>query len=335
MEKGLISIIIPAYNCSDTLYRAVNSVLRQTYKKIELIIVDDGSTDSTPELCDIISRDYPHVIVRHKENGRQASARNAGIGIANGEFLLFLDSDDELVENCCETSLEAMEGDTDFVLYGFNVYSGTKLLRTPNPGIARYFDDSWEVFSSHVARLMGSPCNKLYRKEYVKVLFDETCVHGEDTIFNYSNFHKGTNIICISECLYNVHLDNPNSVNKSYKKGRLGDSVANINIRDNKLMAIFEKDLGDTYPVVGSGINRLLGEVFTMCSLWNISECVNELDVVFADPIASKMLLQKDKTMNILFIPIKWLLMHNMYRTTCVYCKALNLGNQFRKVIRL
>lgn len=81
--------------------------------------------------------------------------------------------------------------------------------------------------------------HKLYRKEYIKIFFNEGCVYGEYGIFNYENLTDKTKIKVIEDCLYNVNLDNPNSVNKVYKRGRINDTVCSINIKYNKIKDLF------------------------------------------------------------------------------------------------
>lgn len=98
----LVSVIIPIYQVEQYIERCVNSVINQTYKNLEIILVDDGSTDASGEIADKYSQIDDRVIVMHKDNGGLSSARNSGLDIANGEYVLFVDSDDwidaEMVE---------------------------------------------------------------------------------------------------------------------------------------------------------------------------------------------------------------------------------------------
>ena len=86
-KSGLISVIIPVYNAEGYLYDCIDSVLRQTYKNIEIILVDDGATDSSGELCDQLAKKDDRIIVIHKKNGGLSDARNAGIDASRGEYL--------------------------------------------------------------------------------------------------------------------------------------------------------------------------------------------------------------------------------------------------------
>lgn len=108
MEKPLISVIIPIYNIKEYLERCVFSVCNQTYENLEIILVDDGSTDGTGELCDELAQKDARIRVFHKENGGSSTARNLGIEKAKGLYYGFVDSDDYVSENMYEMLMEAM-----------------------------------------------------------------------------------------------------------------------------------------------------------------------------------------------------------------------------------
>ncbi len=238
-NRSLVSIVVPIYNGEKWLNKAVDSAINQSYKNIEILLIDDGSTDNSLDLCNSFKQDR-RVRVFHKSNGGQASARNLGLKVCKGEFVQFLDCDDSLSLTAVETAMGYMYEDVDFVLFGFNVYSRGVLLRTPHVERMSYRGE-FELFQKW-SYLMASPCNKLYRKSYIKNLFQEDCVYGEDGIFNYTNFSSSSRIECIDNCLYNVNLDNPQSVNKRYKKGRLADTVFSIQTRLSKISSLFGKD---------------------------------------------------------------------------------------------
>ena len=113
-----VSLIIPVYGVETYLERAVDSALAQTLAEKEVILVDDGSPDRCPEICDRYARDYPETVqVIHQENQGLGMARNAGVALAKGEYLLFLDSDDTIEPDMAETLYNrAKEGDCDLVL---------------------------------------------------------------------------------------------------------------------------------------------------------------------------------------------------------------------------
>ena len=106
MEEGLISIIVPIYNTEEYLLRCVNSLRTQVYSRLEIILVDDGSTDGSGELCDRLASEDARIRVLHKENGGSSSARNLGISVAKGEYIGFVDSDDFIEPDMYERLLK-------------------------------------------------------------------------------------------------------------------------------------------------------------------------------------------------------------------------------------
>lgn len=104
----LISIIVPVYNVEKYLGKCLESLLNQTYKNLEIILIDDGSTDNSGKLCDIYQKQDNRVVVIHKENGGISSARNAGIEIAKGDYIALVDSDDYVSCEYCEKMLNAL-----------------------------------------------------------------------------------------------------------------------------------------------------------------------------------------------------------------------------------
>lgn len=109
MSSTLISIVVPVFNVQDELNRCVESLLNQTHRNIEVILVDDGSTDACPSLCDAYGKTDSRVNVIHKANNGLSSARNAGLREAMGEWILYVDSDDYIESNACERLLAIAE----------------------------------------------------------------------------------------------------------------------------------------------------------------------------------------------------------------------------------
>lgn len=104
--EDLISVIVPIYNVENYLGKCIDSIINQTYRNLEIILVDDGSPDNCGEICDQYASQDIRIRVIHKTNGGLSDARNAGMQIMNGEFLMFVDSDDWLQDNCVEILYE-------------------------------------------------------------------------------------------------------------------------------------------------------------------------------------------------------------------------------------
>ena len=119
MKNPEISIIIPVYNAEKYLGRCIESVLSQTYRDFELILVDDGSSDSSGQICDAYANKDARIHVIHKENGGVSSARNRGIKEALGEYIMFIDSDDSIVEHCFSFLFEERTSMPDLTIFSF------------------------------------------------------------------------------------------------------------------------------------------------------------------------------------------------------------------------
>lgn len=136
----LVSVIVPIYNVEQYLPRCIESILAQTYKNFELILVDDGSPDKCPEICEKYAEKDNRISVIHKINGGLSDARNAGLDIAKGDFITFVDSDDMIAPNAIEILLNAFkESNADIVITTrYNVFSEqNKICLTANSGDLR------------------------------------------------------------------------------------------------------------------------------------------------------------------------------------------------------
>ena len=124
-QNDLVSVIVPIYKVEEYLRECVDSIINQTYKNLEIILVDDGSPDKCGEICDEYARNDSRITVYHKENGGLSDARNYGIDRCNGEYITFVDSDDVLKSNFVETLMGLIEEyDADVAV------SGVKNFRT-------------------------------------------------------------------------------------------------------------------------------------------------------------------------------------------------------------
>ena len=168
MMNPLLSIVTPVYNVESFLDRSVQSILSQSYRDIELILIDDGSTDGSSSLCDELAKKDSRVKVIHKENGGVSTARNVGLEIASGEYLTFVDPDDFLAPDTYMVNMEYLTAhkDVDILQYPYcNYISDDKILNYHRPaehllvGAEQIFSNWWS----------GSPLeyviwNKIYKR---------------------------------------------------------------------------------------------------------------------------------------------------------------------------
>ena len=250
-----ISIIVPAYNAADTIERCLNSILRQTYQDIEIILVNDGSNDQTDQIVREKYSGLAQLKYVLQPNAGVSAARNRGLQESTGKYVMFVDSDDSIEPNMCELMLRSYKDGVDLVICGLNIYKAEKLLRTPNIGSKKYvlYDDInyyWEL-----RKINLGPCNKLYKRALIQKKFDETLKFGEDTKFVIDYLRVCKVVLAIPNCLYNVFTDNANSLNRSYKGMKLHSliSVRNYelsylaqmypNIQDSRIYERFFLDL--------------------------------------------------------------------------------------------
>lgn len=167
MSQPLISVIVPVYNVEKYLDKCVRSIMNQTYRNLEIILVDDGSPDNCPAMCDAYAKEDPRIKVIHKENGGQADARNQGIDIASGEYIGFIDSDDFVDEDMYEYLIEiAQKEQADVVTCEcYDYYAEKEILRHD----CDFYEKTNRIDA--IARVMESRkatlyvVDKLYRKE--------------------------------------------------------------------------------------------------------------------------------------------------------------------------
>lgn len=220
----MYSVIIPVYQARNSLERCVQSWLVQTEPDLELILVDDGSTDGSGELCDDLAGKDERIRVIHQENAGVSSARNAGIGAARGAFLLFTDSDDYVSADYLEQmSALQREQDSDLVLCGFHhLYDGADILKLP--GRTRTFsidgasDDFLELYEKSY---LNMPWNKLFRKERMGT-FDTSLSLGEDLLFNLDYLRKCRRVSVLGEPLcYYIQEEQKTTLSSKKRKDRL------------------------------------------------------------------------------------------------------------------
>lgn len=221
----LITIIIPIYNVEQYLQKCLDSVLGQTYSNLEIILVDDGSLDNCSKICDDYKDKDSRVVVVHKKNGGLSDARNVGIGIANGEYLMFVDSDDWVEPTYCEKALEvAIKNNCDCVAFGINVVKGNgKIIRI---GASHsYFMTSEESIKRIVER--DFPYNYVWNKLYRRSLFDiikfPIGVLFEDNAVMYRILHQSKGIYVVEDSLYNYRRGQSSISSNNYSEKLIKD----------------------------------------------------------------------------------------------------------------
>lgn len=202
----MYSVIIPVYEAEASVGRCVDSWLAQTGKDLEVILVDDGSTDGSGEICDAYARQDRRVRVIHQKNAGVSAARNAGIEAAGGEFLLFTDSDDYVEKDYLEKMGRCQRSTgADLVLCGFHhLYDGADILKIPRCTDAFELSGHAEDFLHlYEKSFLNMPWNKLYKRSLAG-RFDTSLSLGEDLLFNLDYLRRCRKIAVLAKplCCY-------------------------------------------------------------------------------------------------------------------------------------
>lgn len=219
MEKPKISVIVPVYNVQDYVMQCIQSIQKQTFTDFELLLIDDGSTDSSGILCENVSKSDKRIKVIHKENGGLSSARNAGLDIAKGQYFFFVDSDDWIDEDTLEILWKlAVDEKADIVECSYrNVFldhveeesANTGEIIVGNGAYALQCQLDWRFFKS-------VSWNKLYHK---RIFADGKRYpvgrYHEDEFFTHQAFYAAQKLVYIDLSKYNYVRERPGSITDS------------------------------------------------------------------------------------------------------------------------
>ncbi|MBR3134492.1 MAG: SP_1767 family glycosyltransferase [Clostridia bacterium] len=216
-----VSIIVPVYNVERYLVDSIESAVNQTYKNIEIILIDDGSKDSSGIICDDYAKKDNRIKVIHQENAGLSGARNTGLSEATGDYIMFLDSDDTFELDACEKLVEYIdETNADYVIGNYaNMSEDGKVWDKPIFDKSKYhkfklsitdYDQSFYIMNSGV-------WNKIFRKSFLDelgILFEDR-LPAEDAIFTTYCFIKSKNVYYLPEIVYDYRLRDADSISTS------------------------------------------------------------------------------------------------------------------------
>ncbi len=208
MGEPLVSVIVPVYETEKYVRRAVESICNQTYDNLEVILVNDGSPDNSEEICLELAREDNRVKYYYQENAGVASARNLGLSKADGEYVLFCDSDDEWKENLLELTVKEMqESGYDMVRFSFESRASELIMSDDLPEKVYSQKELFlEYFSNSIIyRNISSSCFGVFRLQIIKenrLQFDERLKHGEDGKFVVQYINHCEEIKYINQNLY-------------------------------------------------------------------------------------------------------------------------------------
>ncbi len=204
--KDLISVIVPVYNTAELLPKCIDSILTQTYSNLEVILVNDGSSDNSGNICDEYAKKDSRIKVIHKENGGVSEARNVALDTVNGDYVIFVDSDDYLEPTIYETLINlSYEHNCDISICSYTTYR--------EDGSTFFFMNSDEIEIMDKAkavsdlledeRLQSHMWNKLYKAKLFNDIRFPTASIMEDVCVNYMLFEKANKVVFYHKPLYN------------------------------------------------------------------------------------------------------------------------------------
>ena len=242
-----ISVIVPVYKVEAYLHKCVNSILNQTYKNIEIILVDDGSPDNCGKICDDYAIKDNRVRVIHQKNKGVSTARNKGIDLAKGEYVLFVDSDDYLSVMCIEILLKGiLDYNSDICVSSIQMVSpeGEKLDRRINEKNVYYGREIIEHFGRTNNDTFRSPHCKLVKIEICRNnKFPENRSFAEDFAVIYRWYNEAKSVVEINDELYFYQIREGSAVNSEYSLKRIGE----IETLEELLSFLHENNYNDLF----------------------------------------------------------------------------------------
>lgn len=321
MNNFLISIIIPVYNVSAYLRQCLDSVIHQSYANLEIILVNDGSTDASPSICEEYQVVDSRIKVIHQKNTGLSGARNTGIDAAHGDYILFVDSDDWIDVECCQLLVDNVKkthadvvlfsyvkefsnhSEAKFILDGDMIFNEQESIHIHRRIIGLYEE---ELANPENADSIVTAWGKLYKAGIIKrnkIYFTDCKLIGtEDMLFNSYVFKHVKSISNLHHCLYHYRKNNQSSLTSVYKSnlvvqwGELYDRVERF-IKKEELDVRFQKAFQNriSLGIIGLGIN----ELYATTSLLNKYSRLKKI-------LSSKRYKNAVKDLKLNYFPIHW-----------------------------
>lgn len=266
------SVIIPVYNVEKYIDRCLKSIISQNYDDLEIIVIDNGSTDSSGSICDTYASEYSNISVYHIEKHGVGAARNFGLSKARGEFIYFVDSDDYLVGNLFADFADKLVSDLDLVVFSYyNSFEEdlTEKSRTEKslPFKGSYDKDGFiKIFKElFLSDMLYTVWNKIYRREFLleNNLSFEQYELGEDVRFNLNVYRNVTKVYLSQESYYVYVIGRKGSAMSGYNPKRLQYQLQELKLVDSLL-----KD----WHIDSSNLDNTVKARILMSNIHNISK---------------------------------------------------------------
>ncbi|TAH73741.1 MAG: glycosyltransferase, partial [Anaerolineaceae bacterium] len=257
-----VSVIIPVYKVEKYIRRCIESILVQTYQNLEIILVNDGSPDNCPMICDEYARIDKRIKVIHKANGGLSDARNAGLKVFTGDYVYFFDSDDYIASNLIEIALNtAISSSSDLVIFNYyRVDENDNLLSTSNFNSGTYEiadHNRVDYIINKLAKytLGWEAWNRLYKADIIRkndlYFWDNKVIFAEDFGFSLNYALHANKITCISDALYYYLIRENSIMSQAAKEPRLSAAIELSKLMEDKINTSFINTiLHKEYPIL-------------------------------------------------------------------------------------
>lgn len=249
-----LSIVVPVYNVRNYLRECIESILSQDYNNYEIILVDDGSTDGSERICDEYSGRYANIKTVHQKNGGVSKARNTGINNCRGRYILFLDSDDFLCENCLKKSMQIIKAESpDFLMTQIKVCGEENTSEIKNNIIVNS-ESVIETFNNVVDVYLWNA--SIYFADTIKsnnIYFEEGLTGVEDFDFFFKVLFAANKIYVTDICMFTYRVEREGSIMTEMKKGSF-DNIGRTYLKYIKelLKRYRRKDIENILRVIGN-----------------------------------------------------------------------------------
>ena len=315
-----ISVIVPIYNVEKFLEKCIKSIVNQTYKNLEIILVDDGATDNSGKICDEFSKKDKRIKVIHKINGGLSDARNTGIQAATGKYISFIDSDDWIEDDLYENIVKENVNDSDIITFGIFIdYDNGKTI-TKTPFEKEILDNKTGlIYLNSYKNIDVSACNKIYKKELFSDIVFPVGKYCEDYYIMYKIFDKAKKIMVLPYAKYH-YFQRINSItkNKRVNMDYLYASKAQMEYINKNHPDI--SYIGKTnYVFANISIYNMKAIRGLLNNKFDKKELINECKKHKKDIIFNKYLSSKKKIQYIIFTYFNWI----YYIIICISKKNL------------
>ena len=271
MMNKVICVIVPVYNVEQYLDQCINSILEQTYKNLEIILVDDGSTDKSGIMCDQYAKIDNRIKVIHKNNGGLSDARNAGMKVATGDYIAFVDSDDFISTDMYKVLAELIEqNDADIAIANWCGFYNGKEVSKERTGKILIFEEmetlEFLIYGKNNYKISLSVWDRLYRREIVKDFSFPKGRCYEDVVWSTKVFYKAKKSVYIDRNLYYYRRRNDSIVgldnNEGVSERVITDEIPQVEAQITFLKSIKQYEMADEVTFF---LYQMLLSYYTRC----------------------------------------------------------------------